>query len=161
MRIPTIIPTAMVSAGLALTLGQGTLMAQAPASGTLELKSCEQANVGLRDLAINSRGSGARSFYEGNVLLLEIDQVEPAAASAGLVVLMLDPESTMGDRHCYAFTGFNGLDLDRARSSYSASTGLRVSIATSRYDHDTGTSKPGRPLVLRINASAGTVAASR
>lgn len=153
--------TAMAAAGLAAAFAASAPMAQAPASGMIELKSCEDANVGLRDLAISARGKGIRSFYEGNVLLLQVDQVEPAAASAGLVVLMFDPESTMGDRNCYAATGFTGLNLDSARSSYDPATGVKVRIATMQYDHETGGSRPGRPLILQINAATGTVTASR
>ncbi len=151
----------LIAAISALTLGSSVSTAQSSVTGIPELPSCEDANVSLHDLAISGRGRGVRSFYEGNVLVLKIDQVEPAAASAGVIILLPDPESEMGDRKCYAATGFNGLDLDKAKSHYSNASGLRLKIAATRYDPETGTSVPGRALILRINASAGTVTAIR
>ncbi len=161
MRIPMIRFAAIASASLALALGSAAPRAQTFSDNEGSLKSCKAANVGLRDLAINAQGSGVRSFYEGAALVLQVDQIEPAAASAGIVVLLIDPQSELGDRNCYAATGFNGLNLDNAKSSYAPSTGVTLRIPAMNYDAETGTSKPGRALVLTINAATGTVTATR
>lgn len=160
MRIAAIKCVAALSAAT-LALGSATMMARTPLSPENGLPSCDTANVSLHDLAISARGDGVRSFYEGAALVVAIDQVEPAAASAGLVILLLDPQSEMGDRNCFAITNFNGLDLDNATSRYSPGTGVTLRIPASDYDAETGTSKPGRPLVLTINAATGTVIARR
>lgn len=149
----------LASAGLSLATAPAS--ARTPLSPENGLPSCEAANVSLHDLAISARGDGVRSFYEGAALVVAIDQVEPAAASAGLVILLLDPQSEMGDRNCFAITNFNSLDLDGAKSSYSPDSGVTLRIPATDYDSETGTGKPGRPLVLEINAATGKVIARR
>ncbi|MEL6530205.1 MAG: hypothetical protein AAGK01_03425 [Pseudomonadota bacterium] len=161
MRSVTFKSCLALSATAGLALGSPSATARTPLSAENGLPSCEAANVSLHDLAINARGEGVRSFYEGAALVMAIDQVEPAAASAGLVILLFDPQSEMGDRNCFAITNFNGLDLDGATSSYSPATGVTLRIPATDYDGETGTSKPGRPLVLEINAATGKVIARR
>jgi len=161
MRISKITLAAIATTSAALTMAVTGSMAQAPASGPVELRACEDSNIGLRDLAISASGNGVRSFYEGAALVLLVDTIEPAAASAGVVVLLLDPQSEMGDRNCFAATGLSGLDLDTARSSYSPATGVTLSIPAMTYDHEEGYSKPGKPLILTIDAATGSVTARR
>lgn len=138
--------------------------ALAPQAGATDhqpslLKSCEEANVRLVDLAIGADGRGVRSFYEGEVLVLQIDQGEPAALSFGLAVLMIDRTSEVIGRKCLAATFFNYVDIDAAKSSYAPETGVTLVIPTS--DYDGAQSVPGKPLVLTINAGTSKVTASR
>ena len=162
MRMSTIKIASIASAAAALALGSATPMAQSPDAPTPSLPSCKAANVSLHDLAINGNGSGVRSFYEGAALVVAIDQVEPAAAAVGLVILLFDPSAELsGDRNCFAVTGFSGLDLDSATSSYSPATGVTLRVPAMDYDHETGMSKPGKPLIVTINAATGIANASR
>ncbi len=162
MRMSKIKRAAAASVTALFALASATATAQSPETPADILQSCGAANVGLHDLAISGSGGGVRSFYEGQALVVAIDQVEPAAASAGLVILLFDPTAELtGDRICYAATGFTGLDLDKAKSSYSPTTGVTLSIPAMDYDHETGTSKPGKPLIVTINAATGTATASR
>lgn len=131
----------------------------AHAIGKPDLKSCEAANVRLHDLAIGANGKGVRSFYKGEVLVLQIDQVEPAAASSGLVVLMFDHKSEIGGRVCTAVTHFNSLDIDAAKSAYDPESGVTLTVPAR--DYDGIGSRPGKPLVLTINAAKGEVTATR
>lgn len=161
MPVSKITLASIITASGALALGAVAPMAQTPASGAVELSACKDTNIGLRDLAISAQGNGVRSFYEGAVLVLMVDTIEPAAAAAGVVVLLIDPQSELGDRNCFAATGFSGLDLDAAKSSYSPATGVILSIPAMTYDQDVGFSKPGKPLILTMNAATGLVTASR
>lgn len=123
------------------------------------LKPCDEANIGLRDLAISEK-SGVRTFYEGNVLMVSIDQVEPAAAARGVAILAMVPGDEPGARRCLAATGFAFLDLARARSRYDPREGLSVIIPASDPDDVSGTVQ-GPPLVVRINLGSGAMTASR
>lgn len=162
MRMSIIKHAAAAALVASLSTGSSKAVAQTPDAPANLLQSCETANVSLHDLAISGSGGGVRSFYEGQALVVAIDQVEPAAASAGLVILLFDPAAELaGDRICFAATGFTGLDLDNAKSSYSPTNGVRLSVPAMDYDHETGMSKPGKPLIVTINAATGSVGARR
>lgn len=125
------------------------------------LQTCEEANVSLLDLAIGSEGKGTKTYYNGNVQMVQIDQVEPAAASSGVVILAMLPDSEMGERVCLAATQFNYLDLDKAKSFYDRGSGLNVTIPAMDYDPETSMSVSGKPLSIKINLGKGEFKASR
>ena len=125
------------------------------------LKPCAETNVDLRDLAIGSEGAGIKSYYNGSVLMVQIDQVEPAAASSGIVILAYTPASEWGERTCLAATNFNFLDLDKAKSSYDPDTGLKVTIPAMDSDPEQGISVSGKPLLISINLSKNKFDATR
>jgi len=171
MRNSTLNPSAPMAAmlarcgavcGLSLAaLGAGSALAHPGnhAQDASLLRSCEDARVGLRDLAIG-RSSGARTFYEGDVLVMRIDQVEPAAAASGIVILAMIPDGEPGARRCLAATQFAYLDLDRATSAYDPREGLTLSIPA-RDNDPAGTSIAGKPLVVKINRATGAISAAR
>lgn len=156
-------PLANILMGAAL-LGTGLATTGADAqvinSGQPVVRDCDAASVGLRDLVVGDDGEGIRSFYSGQVVLLAIDQVEPAAAASGVVIMMDLRGSEMGERRCYALTGFTFLDVDKTKSAYDPQTGLRLTIPAFDYDTERG-GIPGKPLVLRINLERASVTASR
>ena len=83
-------PLANVLMGAAL-LGTAFATTSADAqvinSGQPVVRDCDAAGVGLRDLVVGDDGGGIRSFYSGEVVLLAIDQVEPAAAASGVAIM--------------------------------------------------------------------------
>ncbi len=147
------------TAGLALSLGILGSSAHADDQEPKLLKPCEEANVSLHDLAIGGDGKGVKTYYQGNVLMVQIDQVEPAAMSSGVVILAMAPDSEMGERLCMAATNFSYLDLDKAKSFYDRGNGLTVSIPA--MDYDGMGSVPGKPLIVKINLGKGEIAATR
>ena len=149
----------LASAGLVMSLGMVGASAQADDHQPKLLKPCEEANVSLHDLAIGGDGKGVKTYYEGNVLMVQIDQVEPAAMSSGVVILAMTPDAEMGERICMAATNFSYLDLDKAKSFYDRGNGLTVSIPA--MDYDGMGSVPGKPLIVKINLGKGEIAATR
>ncbi len=153
---------AMLSlAALATSLGLTGASAKTIAAPDNLLKTCEEANVSLLDLAIGSDGKGTKTYYNGNVQMVQIDQVEPAAASSGLVILAMLPDSEMGERVCMAATHFSYLDLDNAKSSYDRGNGLNLTIPAMDYDPETSMSVQGKPLSIKINLGKGVFSATR
>jgi len=124
----------------------------------LPVQDCYEM-VDISSLMITADGGGIRSFYNGQVQVMLVDLIEPAAMAAGLVVLLPDPESHLGERICKLVTQFNGLDVDQTTSTYDAKTGLHLSVPVTDYDGEYGT--PGTPLLLTVNVAAGTVFAQR
>lgn len=151
----------LATGSLAMGLAMAGPSAQAHDEEAKILKPCDEANVDLRDLAIGGEGKGVKSYYNGNVLMVQIDQVEPAAASSGLVILAHTPDSEWGERTCLAATNFSFLDLDKAQSFYDRGNGLNVSIPAMDYDPEQGISVPGKPLSIKINLGKGEFDAAR
>jgi hypothetical protein len=124
------------------------------------LRSCEEAYVGLTSLAIGDDGAGVREFLYGQVVVLLVDQVEPAAAAFGIVILATDPESEMGDRRCFAVTQLNAVDLDAATAELDGERSVTLTIPVRDFDEETG-SREGKPLVMTANVETGEVTATR
>lgn len=124
-----------------------------------ELVGCEENDIGLWSVAVGTDLSGVRSFYDGQVTLLELDTVEPACCASGVAIVMPDEphgEEPVGPR-CWAVTGYGGVDLRAARARYDPRSGLTLTIPTLTYDPATGRSVAGAPIRLRINAARGTI----
>lgn len=131
----------------------------APASADHEsasnLPKCEDSNFGLRDVVIMPDGSGYRTFYNGLVLIMELDTIEPAARSAGLAVLVTFIEEGRGYTECYAIGPMTSVDIDKAKSTYNPKDGLTLTIPNQTYG-DYG-AVPAKPIKLNINFATGTV----
>ena len=123
------------------------------------LTPCDEASAGLAQLAPGAGNEGVRSFYEGRVTLLRLDYVEPACCAWGVAVLMPDGdgETEPAGTACWATWGYAGVDLQATTSRYDPAEGLTLTIPTRAYDHDTGGTRAGEPIRLRINASGGTI----
>lgn len=123
------------------------------------LVSCEEARADLTDLAIGENGDGVRTFYEGSVVLVRLDYVEPACCSAGIAILSPegDGESEPQGRACHAAWGYGWIDFDAIESSYDPARGLTLTIPTTMVDVEYGTPNPGPPIRVLINAGQGTI----
>jgi hypothetical protein len=140
---------------MVLALAWPTL-AQAQTGGGLA--SCEDAGVGLTSLAVGEH-EGVRTFYQGQVVLLALNTEEPAAAPAGIAVLMPDPPvgNEPPSTGCWAIIGYGRVDVDRARARYDPASGLTLTIPTMVYDADHDRDVAAPPIRLRINATRGTI----
>jgi hypothetical protein len=114
-----------------------------PASA-LEVKSCEDANVGLTEL-IAPVGKNSRTYKDDKVSLYVIDMVEPVCCAAEL-----------GANKCLAVVGVASVQLDEAASEDDAAKGLLITIPT-RVFNEAADSAPGAPMKLRVNVEKGTL----
>lgn len=146
----TMIRTAALMAALSLPMA-----AQAQPT---DFEDCENGWAAqLQNLAIGENGEGIRTYYDGAVTLLQIDTIEPAAASGGIIVMMWTGSDLSDiERHCWVTSGHSGIDVDATESSYDPAEGLTLSVPTSRYSQDDGSLIEGT-LRFRLNADAGTL----
>jgi hypothetical protein len=132
-----------MKARISIALAALAWPAAAPAQ-TSELHRCDEAYVGLQDVAVGADLSGVRTFYQGNVTLFALDTVEPACCPAGVAIVM--PAEPRGNEPvgftCWAIKGLAAVDLRAARSSYDPRRGLTLTIPTRGYDPDTGATIP-------------------
>ena len=123
------------------------------------LMDCDDAGADLISLAADEHGHGIRSFYQGQVTLFELNTEEPAAAPAGIAVVM--PHAPVENEPlytaCWAMVGYGRVDIAAARSSYDSSSGLTLIIPTMAYDADRNRYVAAPPIRLRINATRGTI----
>lgn len=153
---------AIIGAALtALAIGAGPSAAQDGSEEYPLLRTCEEAYIGLTSLAVGDDGAGVREFADGQVVVMQIDQIEPAAASFGVVILTWEPLSELGGRMCHAATQYNYLDVDAATSQTDDANRLTLTFPTRDYDHENGESVEGKPLVVSIDLEQGEVAARR
>jgi hypothetical protein len=125
-----------------------------PASA-LEVKSCEDANVGLTEL-IAPVGKNSRTYKDDKVSLYVIDMVEPVCCAAGVAVVIPDVEDELGANKCLAVVGVASVQLDEAASEDDATKGLLITIPT-RVFNEAADSAPGAPMKLRVNVEKGTL----
>jgi hypothetical protein len=125
-----------------------------PASA-LEVKSCEDANVGLTEL-IAPVGKNSRTYKDDKVSLYVIDMVEPVCCAAGVAVVIPDVENELGANKCLAVVGVASVQLDEAASEDDAAKGLLITIPT-RVFNEAADSAPGAPMKLRVNVEKGTL----
>jgi hypothetical protein len=125
-----------------------------PASA-LEVKSCEDANVGLTEL-IAPVGKNSRTYNDDKVSLYIIDMVEPVCCAAGVAVVIPDVEDELGGNKCLAVVGVASIQLDEAASEDDPAKGLLITIPT-RVFNEAADSAPGAPIKLRVNVEKGTL----
>lgn len=116
--------------------------------------------VGISSLMVTAEGDGIRSFYNNQVQVMLVDLIEPSASATGLVVLLPDPVSHLGERLCKLVARFYNLDVDKTESSYDPETGLQLTVPAIDLDIY-GNGIPGTPLLLTVNVAKGTVTAKR
>lgn len=125
------------------------------------VRSCEDAYVGITSL-VTPVADNSRGFYNDEsgggprVYVYNVDTIEPAAHSAGLAFIIPDKDSELGDSKCLAIIQLTSVDITKAKASYDGA-GLHLEVPKDDYDNDTGTSKPGAPLKVRIDLKASTV----
>jgi len=143
----------LMLAGIALALFW-TPAAAAQPRGALD---CEEAGVGLWSIAPGEDGSGLRSFYNGQVTVIAVDTIEPAAAPSGIAIVMPgeEREDEPPSPACWAFVGYDRIDLAAARAEYDPAEGLMLTLPTWRWDEQRQESEPSAPLRIRIDVRRG------
>ena len=126
-----------------------------PASAHYSLKSCEEWNIGLEAL-VQPVADNQLVLYEGKVVVYNIDTIEPAAASAGIAVVIPDTDDPLGGSKCVALTGIGAIDVKKAQRHYDAARGLLLTIPAQK-SNDTGELTPDAPVRMRINLQKSTV----
>ena len=117
------------------------------------LVDCDRLELDLRSTAVGADLGGVRSFYQGNVTLFLIDRVEPACCALGVALVMPEQvEEGPGDVQCWAVTGYAGVDVRGAAARYDATEGLTLTIPVQDYEPETGATRRGEPIRLRIDA---------
>jgi hypothetical protein len=121
----------------------------------LELKSCEEANVGLTTL-IAPVAKHSRTFKDDKISLFAVDTVEPVCCAAGVAVVIPDVADELGGNKCLAVVGVASVQLDEAVSQDDPAKGVLISIPT-RVFNEASDSAPGEPIKLRIDVDTGTI----
>lgn len=132
------------------------LLALAGPASALEVKTCEDAHVGLSEL-IAPVGKNARTYKDDKVSVYVIDMVEPVCCAAGVAVVLPDVSDELGGNQCLAVIGVASVQLDEAASEDDPSKGLLITIPT-RVFNEASDSAPGDPIRLRVNVDKGSVA---
>ena len=150
----------MISTTLGLRLLRGgALMAAvlcAQPAAALEIKSCDDAHVGLTEL-IAPVASNSKTYKDGKISLYAVDTVEPVCCAAGVALVIPDISDETGGNQCLAVVGVASVQLDETTTEDDAQKGLLLTIPT-RVFNEAADSAPGAPLKLRINVDEGTVA---
>lgn len=131
------------------------LLLAAPARA-LEVKTCDEANVGLTDL-IAPVAKNSRTFKDDKISVYAVDIAEPVCCAAGVAVVLPDVSDELGGNQCLAVVGVASVQLDEATAEDDPAKGLLLSIPT-RVFNEAADSAPGAPIRLRIDAEKGTVA---
>jgi hypothetical protein len=126
-------------------------------ASALEVKSCDDANVGLTTL-IAPIAKNSRSFKDDKVSVFAVDTVEPVCCAAGVAVVLPDVADELGGNQCLAVVGVASVQLDEATTEDDPAKGLLISIPT-RVFSEAADSALGEPIRLRVNVEKGTVAA--
>ena len=134
-----------------------TLLLLAEPATALEVRTCDEAHVGLTEL-IAPVGKYSRSYKEDKVSVYVVDTVEPVCCAAGVAVVMPDIADELGGNKCLAVVGVASVQLDEATAEDDPAKGLLITIPT-RVFNEASDSAPGAPLKLRINVDQGTLAA--
>jgi hypothetical protein len=121
----------------------------------LELKSCEEAHVGLTTL-IAPVAKNSRTYKDDKISLYAVDTVEPVCCAAGVAVVIPDVADELGGNKCLAVVGVASVQLDEAVSEDDPAKGVLISIPT-RVFNEASDSAPGEPIKLRIDVDTGTV----
>jgi hypothetical protein len=140
-------------------IGAGALVAAglwAQQAAALEIKSCEDAHVGLTEL-IAPVASNSKTYKDGKISLYAVDTVEPVCCAAGVALVIPDVSDETGGNQCLAVIGVASVQLDETTTEDDAQKGVLLTIPT-RVFNEAADSAPGAPLKLRVNVDKGSVA---
>jgi len=124
-------------------------------AAALEVKSCDDANIGLTEL-IAPVAKNSRTFKDDKVSVYVVDTVEPVCCAAGVAIVLPNPQDELGGSTCVAVVGVASVQLDETTAVDDPAKGLRLSIPT-RVFNDAADSAPGEPMRLHIDVDKGTV----
>jgi hypothetical protein len=149
--IPPTLGLRLLRAGASMA---AVLSAQQAAA--LEIKSCEDAHVGLTEL-IAPVASNSKTYKDGKISLYAVDTVEPVCCAAGVALVIPDVSDETGGNQCLAVVGVASVQLDETTTEDDAQKGMLLTIPA-RVFNEAADSAPGAPLKLRVNVDKGTVA---
>jgi hypothetical protein len=121
----------------------------------VEVKSCDEANIGLTEL-IPPVGKNSRTYKDDKISVYVVDTVEPVCCAAGVAVVIPDIEDELGGNKCLAVVGVASVQLDEAATEDDPTKGLLITIPT-RVFSEAADSAPGEPMKLRVNVEKGTL----
>lgn len=124
---------------------------------SLEVRTCEEANVGIADLLDPTEKRNYRVFLKGDLTLYVVDQVEPTCCSIGLVVVSYEPETDVPT--CKVVMGLNNIDLRYASVTpiNKDSDTYKIDVNVNMYDAENGGSLPTQSLLLDFDSSLNTL----
>lgn len=107
--------------------------------------------------------ANTRVFARGDIRLVVLDTIEPAAAAFHLVILH-PPRDELGGPMCSMVSatdglGFGGMNLAPAEASYDPARGLTVSLPISVYDPEAAGFYSDKRLSVTINQATGAITA--
>lgn len=140
---------------LLLALGAATVLAPMT-SGAVEVKPCDELGIGIAQLA-TPIAKYSRTFANGQITVYNVFTEEPAAADAGIAIVMPSTEEEGGYTKCVAVWGGlrNVTSMKNIAASYNAKKGLLLSIPA-EYNIDGRETKKSL-LNVRINQQTATV----
>lgn len=108
--------------------------------------------------------ANTRTFANGEIRLVVLDTIEPAAAAFHLVILH-PPRDILGGQMCTQVSaddgiGFGGMDIGPAAASYDPGRGLTVALPVSTYDPEAADFYRDSLLSVTINQANGQVQAA-
>ena len=115
------------------------LLSQLAFAKPLELTNCADVGASLETMLFGAENQ--KSYYSGNVGLITYDTIEPAAAPYGIAIVHNEPvELPEGFimRKCLAVSYLSQVYLSQAKSTYSATDGVTVTIPVLKMDGFTG-----------------------
>ena len=143
-----------LTCSLALALG-------AQAAGAVTVSACSGI-AGVQNIA-EPWEANTRTFANGDIRLVVLDTIEPAAAAFHLLILH-PPRAELGIPMCSVVSsgegqGFGGMDIGPATASYDPARGLTVSLPVSLYDPEAADFYADKVLSVTINQSTGQLQA--
>lgn len=140
-----------------------TLLAAQPAAAAPTVVEC--TNYAMATYVMEPWERNTRTFYNGQVRLALIDtDGEPACCSTWLVVIFPDVSDELGGRTCRMLgtgqtMGYAGVNLAGVKSTYSASTGLTLTVPVRRMVD--GDAIVNETVKLRLNLRTSTLSVVR
>lgn len=120
----------------------------------------------LRDMRniVEPWEENTRTFYNGQVRVVNADSGEPACCSANLLLLVPDPEDEMEGDKCVAIgmgpgMGVTRLDYHKLTADYDPATGLTLRFPYAILNLETSRMGPTKNATVRINLKTGEVSA--
>lgn len=146
---------------LRLTLAAVSLALLALPVSAVTISACERfSDVGS---IAEPWEANTRTFANGDIRLVVMDTIEPAATAFHLVILH-PPRDELGSPMCSMVSaddglGFGGMDIRPATASYDPTSGLTVSLPISVYDPEAASFYSEQWLTVTINQSTGALQA--
>ena len=123
------------------------------------VSTCADAPYGAaRDIQLIAEpmANSIKTFANGEVDLVLIDTVEPAAAAFHVMVLHPPRDEMFGTRDCHLIGAFSGIMWEGLRSSYDPATGLHFFVEAQVYQAETALFVP-MEAEITVNQATGEV----